>query len=114
MCLAASNVPNARIHQKEPIWSKDVVRQNEIPGENVLTVNKYGTSVHAKHDVVLVHATTSVSCPTKFTPDAHSRRGWVGSRGGLNALEKGKISYPYREWNTGSSNRRLFTTPTTL
>ena len=51
-----------------------------------------------------MHATTSASCPTKFTPGAHSQRGWVGSRGGLNALEKGKISYPYRESNTGSSN----------
>jgi hypothetical protein len=52
----------------------DVVRQNEIPGENVLTVNKNGISVNVKQ-VVLVHATTSASCPTKFTPGAHSQRG---------------------------------------
>jgi hypothetical protein len=62
----------------------------------------------------------SASHPYRFTseetaPGTHCIGGWVGPSADLDVMEKKKISWPYREWNTDSSVvRSLVTIPTDL
>jgi hypothetical protein len=50
--------------------------------------------------------------PHRQSPGPHLTGGWMGSRAGLDAVEKRKISYPYRESNLGRPARSLVGIPT--
>jgi hypothetical protein len=61
----------------------------------------------------------SASCPGSFTPGETALGtlwigGWVGPRASLNAVEKRKISSPYRESNLGRPGRSIVSTFTEL